>query len=62
MLNKSWWSGRLDLWEGNLLLEFMDALLELLLLGFSGGSGDVKGSLLLDFSGGGCSLKGLVYR
>ena len=51
MLHESWWGGRLDLWEGNLLLEFMDALLELLfellLLGFSG----FKGFLLLDFGG-----------
>ena len=56
MLHESWWSGRLDLWEGNLLFELVDALLELLfellLLGFSGGCG-FKGSLLLGFSGGG---------
>ena len=61
LLHESWWSSRLDLWEGNLLLEFMDALLELLFellpLGFSGvkgslllGSGGFKGSLLLGFS------------
>ena len=68
MLHESWWSDRLDLWEGNLLFEFVDALLELLLelllLGFSGGCG-FKGSLLLGFSsgsGGGFSLceNGLV--
>ena len=71
MLHESWWSGRLDLWEGNLLFEFVDALLklllELLLLGFGGFKGSLllglrggsgfKRFLLLSFSGG-CGFKG----
>ena len=74
LLHESWWSCRLDLWKGNLLFEFMDALfkllLELLLLGFSGG-GSSSGSgsfslwengLVLSFSLGNSSLNSLVYR
>ncbi len=73
MLHESWWSDRLDLWEGNLLFEFVDALLELLLelllLGFSGFKGSLllgfslcKNGLVLSFSLGNSSLDSLVYR